>query len=254
MPATDFSRKAVWFAVGLSALLFLAFFPRPTADVAPHPPAAAEDSSLTRDDRERMVREQIAGRGVRDRRVLEVLRQVPRHLFVPSPLRAYAYRDTPLAIGHGQTISQPYIVGFMSEALHLAPQDRVLEIGTGSGYQAAVLARLVREVYSIEIIEALGGSAAERLQRLGYENVKVRIGDGYQGWPEAAPFDGIIVTAAPGRIPRPLMEQLAPGGRLVIPVGKRFQTLIRVRRTPSGFQQEELLPVIFVPMTGQAAD
>ncbi|MCL5005183.1 MAG: protein-L-isoaspartate(D-aspartate) O-methyltransferase [Acidobacteria bacterium] len=198
-----------------------------------------------------MVQEQIERRGVRDRRVLDALRAVPRHLFVPEEMQQYAYHDTPLPIGYGQTISQPYIVGFMSEALKLRPQDRVLEIGTGSGYQAAVLSLLVREVYTIEIVEPLGKSALERLHLLGYTNVKVRIGDGYQGWPEAAPFDAIIVTAAPGHIPQPLLDQLAPGGRLVIPVGKHVQTLVRVCRTSKGFHRERLLPVRFVPMIGE---
>lgn len=199
-----------------------------------------------------MVERQIAGRGVRDQRVLDALRAVPRHLFVPSSMQPYAYMDSPLPIGYGQTIPQPYIVAFMSEALKLKPQDRVLEIGTGSGYQAAVLSLLVKSVYSIEIVEPLGKEASKRLQRLGYTNVKVRIGDGYRGWPEAAPFQAIIVTAAPGHIPQPLLDQLAPGGRLVIPVGKGTQTLVRIKRTSKGFRQERLLPVRFVPMTGEA--
>lgn len=198
-----------------------------------------------------MVQQQIAGRGVRDRRVLDALRAVPRHLFVPSLMQPYAYLDSPLPIGYGQTISQPYIVAFMSEALKLKPQDHLLEIGTGSGYQAAVLSLLVESVYTIEIVEPLGKEASKRLQRLGYTNVKVRIGDGYRGWPEAAPFQAIIVTAAPGHIPQPLLDQLAPGGRLVIPVGKGTQTLVRIKRTSKGFRQEELLPVRFVPMTGE---
>ncbi|HVA00888.1 MAG TPA: protein-L-isoaspartate(D-aspartate) O-methyltransferase [Terriglobia bacterium] len=248
--------KAVWFGGGFPSLLLLAIFqgwlPRAATQATPSTRTPIQDSSLARKARERMVEEQIAKRGVRDRRVLEALRKVPRHLFVPPEMQPHAYLDTPLAIGHGQTISQPYIVGFMSEALELRPQERVLEIGTGSGYQAAVLALLAREVYSMEIVEPLGKSASERLQRLGYENVQVRIGDGYQGWPEAAPFDAIIVTAAPGHIPQPLLDQLAPGGRLVIPVGKNVQMLVRVRRTAMGFQQEKLLPVLFVPMTGEA--
>jgi protein-L-isoaspartate(D-aspartate) O-methyltransferase len=256
MPDMSRSHRAVWFGVGVPSLSFLAIIAVSLCCNATRVFLSSEteiqDSSLTRKAREKMVREQIANRGVRDPRVLEALRKVPRHLFVPPAMQPYAYLDTPLKIGHGQTISQPYIVGFMSEALKLRPQDRVLEIGTGSGYQAAVLALLVREVYSIEIVKPLGNTASERLRRLGYQNVKVRIGNGYHGWPETAPFDAIIVTAAPGQIPQPLLDQLAPGGRLVIPVGKNVQTLLRVRRTAKGFEREELLPVMFVPMTGGA--
>ncbi len=202
--------------------------------------------------RERMVREQIEARGVRDARVLAAMRKVPRHLFVPGELQAQAYWDQPLPIGHRQTISQPYIVAFMSEAMELNPDDRVLEIGTGSGYQAAILAELVREVWSIEIVEPLGKEAAARLKDLGYERVKLRIGDGYRGWPEAAPFDAIMVTAAPDHVPPALVEQLGEGGRLVLPVGRFSQDLLRVRRTAKGIVQENLLPVRFVPMVGEA--
>lgn len=199
-----------------------------------------------------MVRDQIASRGVRDARVLEALRKVPRHLFVPPPVEAYAYDDMPLLIGHGQTISQPYVVAFMTEALELKSQDRVLEIGTGSGYQAAVLAGLVREVYSIEIVDTLAKQAKERLANLGYANVQVRAGDGYRGWPEAAPFDAIVVTAAPDHIPQPLIDQLRDEGRLVLPVGRYDQDLVRIRRTRRGVEKETLLPVRFVPMVGEA--
>jgi protein-L-isoaspartate(D-aspartate) O-methyltransferase len=199
-----------------------------------------------------MVREQIADRGVRDARVLAAMRKVPRHFFVPQDALPAAYLDQPLPIGHGQTISQPYIVAFMSEALELKPQDRVLEIGTGSGYQAAVLAELAREVYSIEIVEPLGKEAAARLKDLGYERVNLRIGDGYRGWPEAAPFDAIIVTAAPDHVPPALVEQLRKGGRMVLPVGRFAQDLLRLRRTAKGVVQENLLPVRFVPMVGEA--
>ena len=167
-------------------------------------------------------------------------------------MQPYAYADTPLPIGHGQTISQPYIVAFMSEALELKGGERVLEIGTGSGYQAAVLAELAREVYSIEIVEPLGREAEKRLRELGYSNIKLRVGDGYRGWPEAAPFDAIMVTAAPDHVPPALIEQLAEGGRLVLPVGSFFQELVRIRRTKDGTKQESLLPVRFVPMTGEA--
>ncbi len=212
----------------------------------------AAESNRFRTERERMVNEQIAARGVRDARVLMAMRKVPRHFFVPPEDQIDAYTDQPLPIGHGQTISQPYVVAFMTEALELKPKDRVLEIGTGSGYQAAVLAELVREVYSIEIIEALGKEAAARIARLGYPNIKLRIGDGYRGWPEAAPFDAIMVTAAPDHIPPALVDQLGEGGRLVVPVGRYLQELIRVRRGPKGIKQEKLLPVRFVPMVGEA--
>ncbi len=213
---------------------------------------AVADSEEQRQARQHMVEEQIVARDVRDARVLAAMRKIPRHLFVPSQMLPYAYADEPLPIGYGQTISQPYIVAFMSEALELKPQERVLEIGTGSGYQAAVLAELACEVYSIEIVEPLGKEAAERLKRLGYTNVKLRIGDGYRGWPEAAPFDAIMVTAAPDRVPPALVAQLRDGGRLVLPVGRFFQNLIRIRRTRKGTQQETLLPVRFVPMVGEA--
>jgi protein-L-isoaspartate(D-aspartate) O-methyltransferase len=205
-------------------------------------------------EREQMVKGQIAARGVRNNRVLTAMRKVPRHLFVPSGRQSQAYGDWPLPIGYGQTISQPYVVAFMTEALDLKAEDRVLEIGTGSGYQAAVLAEIAKEVYTIEIVKPLGRKAADRLSQLGYTNVNVRIGDGYRGWPEQAPFDAIMVTAAPEHIPQPLIEQLRPGGRLVLPVGKWHQELVRIRRTPKGVEKETLLPVRFVPMTGEAAN
>jgi protein-L-isoaspartate(D-aspartate) O-methyltransferase len=199
-----------------------------------------------------MVRDQIEERGVRDARVLAAMRKVPRHLFVPPDERSLAYDDTPLPIGYNQTISQPYVVAFMTEALELKPQDRVLEIGTGSGYQAAVLAELVREVYTVEIVVPLARQAEERLRQMGYANVHVRSGDGYRGWPQAAPFEAIMVTAAPDHVPPPLVEQLREGGRLVLPLGRWEQDLIRLRRTPKGITRESLLPVRFVPMTGEA--
>jgi protein-L-isoaspartate(D-aspartate) O-methyltransferase len=199
-----------------------------------------------------MVEEQIVARGIRDPRLLNALRRIPRHLFVPPEMQSLAYEDMPLPIGLGQTISQPYVVAFMTEALELKPQDRVLEIGTGSGYQAAVLSLLVREVYSIEIVERLGKQAEARLKEMGYGNVRVRIGNGYRGWPEAAPFDGIIVTAAPEDVPPVLVEQLREGGRMVVPVGRGEQTLIRLRRTWKGLEREDLLPVRFVPMVGES--
>ena len=221
----------------------------------PNQPAAVDsDSPAQKNERERMVREQIAARGVRDSRVLEAMRHVVRHRFVPPAMAPYAYRDQPLPIGHEQTISQPYIVAFMTEALELERDSRVLEIGTGSGYQAAVLAEMCRDVYSIEIVEPLGKEAAERLKGLGYQNVHLRVGDGYRGWPEAAPFDAIIVTAAPEEIPSALLDQLAMGGRMVLPVGRGIQTLLRVRRTPKRFTIENLLPVRFVPMVKEKDD
>jgi protein-L-isoaspartate(D-aspartate) O-methyltransferase len=203
--------------------------------------------------RERMVRETIEARGVGDSLVLKAMRAVPRPLFVPEAMRGRAHADQPLPIGEDQTISQPYIVALMSELCRLRPGDKVLEIGTGSGYQAAVLAEITDRVYSIEIIEALARSAAERLDRLGYDGVQVRAGDGYRGWPEEAPFDAIIVTAAPDHVPEPLIEQLAPGGRLVIPVGDFFQELRRITRLADGsLRDEAVIPVRFVPMTGEA--
>jgi protein-L-isoaspartate(D-aspartate) O-methyltransferase len=199
-----------------------------------------------------MVTQQIAARGVRDERVLAALRAVPRHAFVPGELDPYAYEDRPLTIGEGQTISQPYIVGMMSELARLRPESRVLEIGTGSGYQTAVLRELAAEVYSIEIVAPLARRAAETLTHQGYADVRLRIGDGYAGWPEAAPFDAIVVTAAPPHIPDPLRQQLRVGGRLVIPVGERWQELLVVERTETGFSEQHVFPVAFVPMTGEA--
>ncbi len=195
---------------------------------------------------------------VRDARVLAAMRKVPRHEFVPDAVSAQAYGDHPLPIGEGQTISQPFIVGYMTEALEPRKGDTVLEIGTGSGYQAAVLAELVKQVYSIEIVEPLARRAEAALGRLGYANVFVRAGDGYKGWPEAAPFDSIIVTCAPDHIPQPLVDQLKTGGRMVIPVGAELrgvwsaQELVVVRKTPRGMEREKRMDVRFVPMTGEA--
>jgi protein-L-isoaspartate(D-aspartate) O-methyltransferase len=204
--------------------------------------------------RNQMVSEQLASsdRGIKSERVLEVMRRVPRHEFVPENLRGEACTDRPLPIGHEQTISQPYIVALMTEHLQPKAEDRVLEIGTGSGYQAAVLAELVKEVYSIEIVEPLGRRAETVLKQLGYGNVHLRIGDGYQGWPEAAPFDAVIVTCAPDAIPQPLVEQLKVGGRMVIPVGTAVQELYLLEKTPDGMRQKSVLAVRFVPMTGQS--
>jgi len=197
-----------------------------------------------------MVKFQIEDRGVRDGRVLAAMREVPRHELVPANVRAMAYWDTPLPIGLEQTISQPYIVAYMTQALGLRGHERVLEIGTGSGYQAAVLSRLVPQVYTIEILCQLADRARADLTRLGYDNVNVRCGDGYLGWPERAPFDAIIVTAAPPTIPAPLIEQLAVGGTMVLPVGEGFQKLVLVRKGADGVVTRDLIPVSFVPMTG----
>jgi len=199
--------------------------------------------------REEMVRLQIERRGVRNPAVLRAMREVPRHLFVPEPMRRSAYEDHPLPIGHGQTISQPYIVAAMTEMLDPKPGHRVLEIGTGSGYQAAVLARLVSHVYTIEIVEPLGRQAQERLAALGYRNVTVRIGDGYEGWPEEAPFDRIILTAAPPEVPQKLIDQLRNGGRLVAPVGAGWQELVVIDKDAKGsVRRRTEFPVMFVPM------
>ncbi|HEX5855381.1 MAG TPA: protein-L-isoaspartate(D-aspartate) O-methyltransferase [Thermoanaerobaculia bacterium] len=210
----------------------------------------------TRDDeaerRARMVETQIVARGVRDGRVLAAMRVVPRHLFVDSAQSAQAYEDHPLPIAGNQTISQPYIVALMTELAEITPGEKVLEIGTGSGYQSAVLSRLAKEVYSVEIVPELARASSERLRRLGYGNVTVREGDGYRGWGEHAPFDAIIVTAAPDRIPGPLLDQLAPGGRLVIPVGSFFQELKVLSKDKNGkISEKDILPVRFVPMTGE---
>ncbi|HBC46400.1 MAG TPA: protein-L-isoaspartate O-methyltransferase [candidate division Zixibacteria bacterium] len=200
-----------------------------------------------------MVRTQIEARGVSDRRVLDAMRSVPRHLFLPENLRRLAYDDSPVSIGYGQTISQPYIVAYMTELLQPEPTDIVLDLGTGSGYQAAILAQLVKTVYTIEIVPELKKMAETVLEHLKYANVSSRVGDGYYGWPEAAPFNGIVVAAAPGRVPEPLLKQLADGGRLVIPVGETFQYLEVYTRQGGEIKHEKNIPVRFVPRTGTAA-
>jgi protein-L-isoaspartate(D-aspartate) O-methyltransferase len=213
---------------------------------------AAEPSSPDwAGERRRMVEQQLKARGIRDPRVLEAMLTVPRDQFVPERQRPQAYADTPLPIGHDQTISQPYIVAFMTEALDVQPGDSVLEIGTGSGYQAAVLGTLARTVYTIEIVAPLAERARETLRRLGYRNVEVRTGNGYLGWPEHAPFDRIMVTAAPDEVPPALIKQLKVGGLMAIPVGTTSQELRILRRTETGTETLKTLPVRFVPMTGK---
>ena len=230
----------------LGVLLMLTFG---GCDPEPARPAAPVETAFA-EARVRMVREQIAARGVTDGRVLAAMARVPRHEFVPAGQRNEAYEDWPLPIGHGQTISQPYIVAFMTAALAPKPGDRVLEIGTGSGYQAAVLSGLVAEVFTLEIVAPLARRAEADLQRLGYGNVKVQAGDGYLGWPEAAPFDAIIVTCAPDQVPPALVDQLKVGGRMIIPVGRALgaQELYLLRKRPAGLETQAVLPVRFVPM------
>jgi protein-L-isoaspartate(D-aspartate) O-methyltransferase len=215
----------------------------PSSDTSPDPRLR---------DRLRMVQEQIERRGVGDPRVLEAMRRVPRHLFVPPEVRDRAYDDMPLPIGSGQTISQPFIVAYMSEAAHVTPGDRVLEIGAGSGYQAAILAALGAQVFSIEILPEIAEATRAAFRAAGIAGVELRTGDGWHGWPEEAPFDAILVTAAPEKTPEPLVAQLTVGGRLIVPVGAGPQELLRLTRTASGQERESLLPVRFVPMTGEA--
>jgi protein-L-isoaspartate(D-aspartate) O-methyltransferase len=200
-------------------------------------------------ERRRMVEQQIRGRGVKDPEVLAAMERVERHRFMPASVARDAYADGPLPIGHGQTISQPYIVAYMTEELGVEKTHKVLEIGTGSGYQAAILGEVAGQVYTIEIVEPLGTQAAALLKDLGYENVHVRIGDGYAGWPEEAPFDRIMVTAAPDHVPQPLVDQLAVGGRMIIPVGRDYQELVVITKTEKGVVQRATIPVRFVPLT-----
>ncbi len=219
------------------------------------PGCSAADEPDFSTARKHMVTTQLLGRDITNPHVLQAMGTVPRHEFVPQPQRSLAYRDHPLPIGYQQTISQPYIVAFMTQALNPQTNDVVLEIGTGSGYQAAVLAGLVQEVYSIEIVEPLARRAAADLKRLSYTNVHVRAGDGYQGWPEAAPFDAIIVTCAPDHVPQPLIDQLKEGGRMIIPVGPTYnQSLYLLEKQGEKVRQRAVLPVRFVPMTGQAGE
>ncbi|MBI5678228.1 MAG: protein-L-isoaspartate(D-aspartate) O-methyltransferase [Planctomycetes bacterium] len=212
--------------------------------------AVIDEDTFTR-QRKRMVEEQIAYRGIVDKGVLEAMQTVPRHLFIPEENRSYSYYDQPVPIGFGQTISQPYIVAFMTELLKLGKEDVVLEVGTGSGYQAAILSKLVKQVYTIEIIEGLGKEASKRLKTMGYTNVEVKVGDGYKGWPEHAPFDAIIVTAAAEHVPQPLIDQLKPGGRLIIPVGGVYEVqdlMLITKDASSKVVKASIIPVRFVPL------
>jgi protein-L-isoaspartate(D-aspartate) O-methyltransferase len=218
------------------------------------PSAVAQDDAY-RKARLKMVEERVEREGIRNEAVLNAVRQVPRHLFVSSKLRAHAYSEEILDIGYKQTLSTAYIVSYMTEAIEPRPTDRVLEIGTGSGYQAAVLSKLVKEVYTIEIVKPLGESAAERLKSLGYTNVKVKVGDGFKGWPEYAPFDKILVTCSPESVPQPLLDQLREGGKLIIPLGERYQQAFYLFEKKDGsVVKTRLLPTLFVPMTGIAED
>lgn len=223
-------------------LLVLIFFTSST-------PCAREPDDFAR-LREIMVQRQIMARGVKNPDVIKAMLKVPRHLFVPKTRRAYSYEDYPLSIGEGQTISQPYIVAYMTEALELSPGDKVLEIGTGSGYQAAILGELVKEVYTIEIVAKLGKRAQQTLHKLGYKNIHVKIGDGYKGWPDEAPFDAVIVTCAPEKVPRALIEQLKEGGRMIIPVGRTggVQKLVRAVKKGGRLKTDDVMYVRFVPM------
>jgi protein-L-isoaspartate(D-aspartate) O-methyltransferase len=218
-------------------------------------PVWAQSRNAMNAEREHMVAEHIAAEGVTNKRVLESMRTVPRHLFVRAELRKFAYNDQALDLGHKQTISPPFIVAYMTEVIDPQPTDTVLEIGTGSGYQAAVLSSLVKDVYTIEIVEPLGKAAARTLELLDYKNVHCLIGDGYKGWPEHAPFDKIIVTCSPENIPGPLVEQLKEGGKMIIPLGERYQQVFHLLEKKDGkLEQKKLIPTLFVPMTGRSEE
>ncbi len=231
-------------------LLFLLVVPSPgcNSQRAQERQAATEDK-LTQ-QRAQMV-ETIRSQGVKNRQVLDAMLKVPRHRFVAPNYQHRAYENRPLPIGHGQTISQPFIVGYMTEAAEIAPGEKVLEIGTGSGYQAAILAELAKQVYTIEIVPELAENSRNLLTELGYQNVEVRAGNGYLGWPEEAPFDAIMVTAAPDKVPQVLVDQLAVNGRMIIPVGTGYQEMMIITRTPKGVVERKTIPVLFVPMTGK---
>ena len=211
-----------------------------------------EDESFYASLRNKMVQEQIISRGIKDSKVINAMRKVPRHHFIPEENKRLAYNDGPVSIGFGQTISQPYIVALMTESLKLKGDEKVLEIGTGSGYQAAILAEIVKEVYTVEILEPLSVSASKKLKELGYNNIEVKTGDGYKGLKEHSPYDCIIVTAAPPKIPQPLIDQLKIGGRMIIPVGRWFQELVLIEKSDKGITKKKIVSVMFVPMTGEA--
>lgn len=211
-----------------------------------------DDKGNYSEQRWKMIKDQLVPRGISNSRVIEAMLKIPRHKFLPEHLGDYAYSDGPLPIGMGQTISQPYIVAYMTELLNLKKGDKVLEIGTGSGYQAAILAEIGCDVYTIEIVEILTLRAKKVLQNLGYNNIHFKVDDGYMGWEEHAPYDAILVTAAPPEIPEPLTEQLKEGGKMVIPVGDYFQELILLKKTREGLKEKRVTPVRFVPMTGEA--
>ena len=237
----------------LSCCVLLMCMPSDAADLSPNPPRIQPPSSNStmeqfKQQRRQMVQFQLRGRGIKDKRVLAAMSKVPRHQFVDLSWRDWAYSDRPLPIGHSQTISQPYIVAYMTETAEISPEDKVLEIGTGCGYQAAILGEIAQEVYSIEIIPQLAEKARRTLSQLGYENIKVKTGDGYQGWAENAPYDAIIVTAAPEQIPQPLIDQLATNGKMVIPVGTWYQDIVVLTKTPDRIVKKKTIPVRFVPM------
>jgi len=244
--------KAGLLGLTMLVLLFFPFSCRESKNKESKMTNQEAQEKIYAERRERMVETQIETRGVKNKLVLDAMRKVPRHLFVAEGLRDVAYTDGPLPIGEEQTISQPYIVALMTELLGLKGGEKVLEIGTGSGYQAAILAEIANEVYTIEIICPLAEKAERKLKEMGYKNITVRCADGYQGWQEHAPFDGVMVTAAPDHIPQPLVDQLKIGGKLVIPVGDLFQELVVVTKTEKGIKKENIIPVRFVPMTGEA--
>lgn len=240
-------RHLVGFALGLMLLATPACNGQFYSDLTGSSQQSEEEFATQR----RKLVETLKSQGLKSRTVLDALLKVPRHKFVPASHRNRAYENRALPIAHDQTISQPYIVGYMTEAADIAPGDRVLEIGTGSGYQAAVLAELAKEVYSIEIVPALADSARNLLSELGYKNVQVKTGNGYLGWPEHAPFDAILVTAAPDEVPQALVDQLAVGGTMVVPVGTGYQQMVIITRNQSGIVERRTIPVAFVPMVGK---
>ncbi len=249
--------RRVIFVVSVACFAGMGCWPSSNDLPADDPAKVGEEPLLAETNFERkrtaMVKRQLQSRDITDLQVLDAMRKVPRHQFVPDNLRNASYSDGPLPIGNGQTISQPYIVALMTQLAQPKPESRVLDVGTGSGYQAAVLAEIVPHVYSIEIVEELADQARQRLKRLGYDNIEVRTGDGYRGWIEQAPFDVIIVAAAPDHIPPPLIEQLAPGGHLILPVGRFSQSLVVVAKQADGtIHKTTVAPVAFVPMTGRA--